>query len=103
MIELLSKWPARGPLYDQIGLSGKAFVDATIQEVAERHRIMPDDLIGPRRDRRLFLARAEAMWIVYENTKYSYPQIGRFFNRDHTSVLRACKLHEASLAQQEAA
>jgi chromosomal replication initiation ATPase DnaA len=101
MTEFLSLWPERGPLRSVP--AGRAFVDATIREVADRHKLTPGDLTGPSHVKALFRARAEAMWIIYKNTKYSYPQVARFFNRDHTTVIRACKLHAASLGLEEAA
>lgn len=91
MIEALSKWPERGPLSSPFG--GKPFVDETIRTVAAKHRLEPSVLTGRRQDRWAFRARAEAMSIIYKNTRYSYPQVGRFFNRDHTSVMHACRRH----------
>jgi chromosomal replication initiation ATPase DnaA len=29
------------------------------------------------------------MWLVAKETKLSFPQIGRLFNRDHSTVLHA--------------
>lgn len=79
-----------------------AFVAETIRVVAEKHGVSSNALTRKGQTRRPFRARAEAMWIIYNNTRYSYPQLGRIFGRDHTSVIRACKIHEAFLAQQEA-
>jgi chromosomal replication initiation ATPase DnaA len=93
MIELLSKWPARGPLYRHGAMR------AIAEEHAEAAGVTLDDLRGPCRARRYFAPRQAAMAEIQATGQYSYPQIGRFFNRDHTSVLTAVQRYRA-LAKQ---
>lgn len=65
-----------------------------VQEVAAQHDLTPEDLTGPRSRRTESRARHEAMWRIRRETRLSYPQIGRFFNRDHTTVINGVRRHE---------
>lgn len=71
-----------------------------VREVAERHGLRPHDLTGPHRWKSYVAARFEAIWLIYQERwpdgrrVYSLPQIGRHFNRDHTSVLNAIRRYE---------
>ncbi len=67
-----------------------------IRSVAAEHGLSVEDLIGPRRFHKFVQARHEAMWRVRAmvwpcgwgwRRWPSYPQIGRWFNRDHTTVI----------------
>ncbi len=69
------------------------------EEVAKRHGLTWQDLEGPSRVRRVFWARAEAMYRVrcvrwQDGTfRWGYPYIGRRFGgRHHTSVLNAVRV-----------
>lgn len=64
------------------------------QAVARAHKLTMKDLTGGRRSRNIAWARQEAMWHIKEHTKLSLPQIGRMFNRDHTTVLHALRVHK---------
>lgn len=44
-------------------------------------------LLGPRRDKVLVQARHTAMAYCLNDGRWSLPQIGRAFNRNHTTVL----------------
>lgn len=59
-----------------------------IAEVAKAHGLTPEDLTGRKRYLPLVHARCEAMRKVkQERPALSFPQIGRMFNRDHTTVM----------------
>lgn len=47
------------------------------------------DLTGPDQHQRVVVPRQMAMMIVRERTKRTFPQIGAFFNRDHTTCIHA--------------
>ena len=50
------------------------------------------EILGPRRSRDIVQVRHECIAAVVVNCHHlSYPQIGRFFNRDHTSILHAAR------------
>jgi chromosomal replication initiation ATPase DnaA len=54
------------------------------------------EIFGPRRDRRIVEVRHLCIAAVVQQCPHlSYPQIGRFFNRDHSSIYNAAKKHGA--------
>lgn len=69
-----------------------------IDQVSKETGIHPAAMRGPRQDRPIFLARAEAMRRIRLTNRYSLPQIGRLFGgRDHTTVLHAISRAEDEL------
>jgi chromosomal replication initiation ATPase DnaA len=73
-----------------------AAAERIIAEVAERYGLNVDVVVGRRRFRRVFLARAEAMCLIYEAIPFSPTDIGSFFDcRDHTTVARSIQTHMA--------
>lgn len=67
-----------------------------LHDVATRHNMTPDDIIGKCRSPRFVEARQEAFYLL-RLAGYSMLQIGRFCNRDHTTVLHGANKHEAKL------
>jgi hypothetical protein len=71
----------------------KPFV-TIVQVVADHYKVKADALVAPQqkgyRPRYLDEPRRVAMMLVRE-TGASFPEIGRFFNRDHTTVIYACR------------
>ena len=48
------------------------------------------DIKGPRRTRAVVAARQECMYAIYtERADASFPMMGRYFHRDHTSILHS--------------
>jgi len=69
-----------------------------IQEaVAEHFGISRIDILSSRRTRNVVRPRQIAMYLVKELTPHSFPEIGRRFNRDHSTVLHAVRKIEALL------
>ena len=66
-----------------------------VEEVAAPHGVTVEDVLGPSRSRPLVRPRQEAMYRVYDETSLSLLEIGRRFNRDHTTVLHAVQAHAA--------
>lgn len=66
---------------------------AIATDIAKQHQLSLDDLRGPRRYKSIAEARRSAMASIYATGQFSYPQIGQFFNRDHTTVLYAVRRH----------
>lgn len=56
-------------------------------EVCERHGIKVEELRGETRVRGVSWPRQEFMGRAYETGRWSYPRIGRFLSRDHTTVM----------------
>lgn len=69
--------------------SPKRQMSAIALEMAAEGLVDPEALKGPCRAQSLFKPRARAMLAMYREG-YSYPQIGTFFNRDHSTVMHAC-------------
>jgi chromosomal replication initiator protein len=68
-------------------------------EVATKHGVTAGEIDGIRRAAHIVAARQEAMWRVKNETKLSYPEIGRRFgDKDHTTVIWAVRQHEARMA-----
>jgi chromosomal replication initiation ATPase DnaA len=73
-----------------------------IFETAQEHRQAVCDVLGDTRIRAVYYARSEAMRRVRNMTtlcgrRPSLPQIGKWFDRDHTSVLYAIRGAERRL------
>ncbi|HEX3147003.1 MAG TPA: helix-turn-helix domain-containing protein [Gemmataceae bacterium] len=64
--------------------------------VAERYRVPIKALRGPSRIKNVAWARQVAMRVARE-AGFSFPQIGTYFNRDHSTVMHSCsKVAEAA-------
>lgn len=64
-------------------------VDQAIALVEDRTGVSPFEILGPYRYADVVHARHLAMWLVRHRWSWSYPQIGKAFDRDHTSVMHA--------------
>ncbi len=63
-----------------------------LRVVAEEFELTVEKLLSPSRSRKVVLPRQVAMFLLREDARYSYPQIGHLFNgRDHTTVMYACE------------
>ncbi len=80
-------------LRDQLASQDKMVtVDNIKKTVAQHYNIKTSDLDSKRRTRSIARPRQIAMSLSKELTNHSLPEIGTFFgNRDHTTVLHACK------------
>ena len=94
---MLSLW--RGEIRRPIGVGWRPKSEI-LNEVAERHDLAPEAIRGPRRFKRFVIARQEAFAVMHA-AGWSYPNIGRFFQRDHTSVLHGVRRHIARWASRE--
>ena len=63
--------------------------------VAAKAGVTVEDMRSPKRARKYSRPRQAAMYLSYKALDKSTTQIGRFFNRDHTTVLYALKAVEA--------
>ena len=80
-------------LRDQLASQDKMVtIDIIKKTVAQHYNIKISDLDSKRRTRSIARPRQIAMTLSKELTNHSLPEIGTFFgNRDHTTVLHACK------------
>lgn len=58
-------------------------------EVCLAYRVIPNELVGKKRNKVLVLARAEFVKRARNETDASFPRIGRALNKDHTTVIHA--------------
>jgi chromosomal replication initiator protein len=65
--------------------------DLIIQRVAEHYHIRPSDIRGERRPANIAHPRQLAMYLCRQVAKLSFPEIGRAFERDNSTVQYACK------------
>lgn len=57
--------------------------------VCQHFRLRVPDLIGKDRHKSIAFARHCAMFLCKQRLKYSYPEIGKAFDRDHSTVMSA--------------
>ena len=62
-------------------------------DIALKYELTYEELIGPKRHQRQAQPRQEAMFKM-KSAGYSHAEIGRFFGRDHTTVMHGVRAHE---------
>lgn len=84
---------AKESLRDLLALQAKLVTIDNIQKtVAEYYKVKVADLLSATRSRSIARPRQLAMLLAKELTDHSLPEIGcAFGNRDHTTVLHACR------------
>ena len=68
-----------------------------IQAVADFYRLTLKDLRSTRRDRAIVRPRQLAMYLTKQLTPMALPDIAKFYERDHTTVMHAVKTIEEYL------
>jgi chromosomal replication initiator protein len=64
---------------------------AVRQSVCEHFKVSEEDLVSPRRDRQICLARQVAMYLMRELSRKSLSEIGQLFGgKTHSTVLYSC-------------
>ena len=58
-------------------------------EVCLRFRVIPNELVGTKRNKILILARGAFIKRVRNETSASFPRIARALNRDHTTIIHS--------------
>jgi chromosomal replication initiator protein len=66
---------------------------------AEAFSLPLRELLSKRQDRRCARPRQVAMYLARELTVHSLPEIGREFDRDHTTIMHGIAQVEALMAQ----
>jgi chromosomal replication initiator protein len=79
-------------VFNGLGASQNA---AITQATSDIMGIPVEDICGPKRAAHIALARAVAIYVARDMTDQSLPQIGRYFGRDHSTVLHAIRRIEA--------
>lgn len=89
----LTRETAAEALADQLsGPARRITVEEIQKAVAGYHALTPADLLSRSRARDIVRPRQQAMYLCREITNRSFPDLARRFgNRDHTTVLHACR------------
>jgi hypothetical protein len=61
--------------------------DAILLIVAAAYDLQPDDILGSDRHKGTAEARMVTYWLLRTLTKSSFPEIGKYLHRDHTTVM----------------
>lgn len=69
-----------------------------VERVADEHQIHPTAIYGQALAHHVIRARDQAVFEIRQATGWSWPTIGRFFNRDHSTVLGAARRHEKRMS-----
>ena len=91
---------ARDVLADHLARTGSALTLGDIEAVVGAYfGVTPADLHSSRRTKTVSTARMVAMFLGRRNTSMSYPEIGRFMGKNHSSAVLAVQRMEALLAK----
>ena len=75
-------------------LHGMGIYDDVVRLIKPRG-VLVEDLVSRNRHKNIAGARHEIMYWIRKRLNWSFPEIGRLFERDHTSVIAACrKVHQ---------
>lgn len=72
-----------------------------IGEVADKHDLTTALLLGPSRQKHIAAARHEAFWRIRHETGGTFGLIGKFFYRDHSTVLHGITKYEKRVASRD--
>ena len=75
----------------------KIEAETIIEVVAEHYEIAVADLLGKKRNKEIVMPRQVAMYVAREMAGMSYPDIGRAFDRDYTTVIHSYEKVKAEL------
>ena len=89
---------AREVLRNQLPNYRQTTADDVIRAVAEYHQLRVSDIKGRRRQRAVARPRQVAMYLCRRNLGCSFPEIGREFGKDHSTVISACRKVEELIA-----
>ncbi len=71
--------------------------DFIVKAVAKYFETDTDSLLSKNRSKEFIIPRQIAMYMVREMTTLSFPQIGKFFGKDHTTIMHATKTLEEKI------
>lgn len=83
---------------DDLTVPGPPTMRGIAEGVAERYGLTLADLKSPTQAHRVAHPRQEAMALIYAEGRYSEPQIGRFLNRDASTIHYGRHKHVERLA-----
>jgi chromosomal replication initiation ATPase DnaA len=63
------------------------------KEICKKHNLPIDEVLSDRQHRHLVKARQEIWYRIRIDLGMSYPEIGKRFNRDHSTIMHGVKAH----------
>ena len=72
-------------------------IDKIFMAIYKKYNIKKEDIVGSRRTKEVAAARHKAIYLVRTVTEMSLPNIGKIFNRDHSTVLSSIETIEKKL------
>ena len=91
---------ARNALSDHLSQTDSVLTLGDIESVvATFFGITPADIHSSRRTKTISVARMSAMYLGRKHTPMSYPEIGRFMGKNHSSVVLAVKRMDKALGE----
>jgi chromosomal replication initiator protein len=75
--------------------------DKIISIVAKRYDISKDDILSKKRDQNIAYARNVSIYVIRSVTQMSFPEIGKIFNRDHSTIMSSNKVIQEKVASNQ--
>jgi chromosomal replication initiation ATPase DnaA len=96
--ELLAKYRSHEVDVEEIREQGSA--REIVKMVALKHQVSVNDLVkSKRRYKQITHARQEAYFLIVSRLGWSLPQTGRYFGKDHTTVLHGIRTHAKRMVE----
>ena len=76
-----------------------ARVAQIVSTVSARYRVTPEQIMEHRRFQAFSWARHVAFYLARESTSLSFPAIGKYFNRDHSTVIHGWNVVRERMAE----
>lgn len=71
-----------------------------VAKVLQKHKVALKEIMSPCRGKLIVKARNEVAWHLVNVLGFSLSRAGRYLNRDHSTILHACRQHEAQMAEE---
>ena len=94
---VLSLW--KGQIPPPASMNRRERMEAALADVAAEYDVAADDILGPTKRPKVCAARQAAMHRLYALGWLSTSQVGRFLNRDHSTVVYGLKAHKARMSE----
>lgn len=72
-----------------------------MEQCAKEYGCTVSDIFGRRKITNIMLARRKAAYLLVKRGRVSIADVGRYLNRDHTTILYAVKMYEKAFARGE--
>jgi len=75
-------------------------VDKIFAAIFKKYGVKKEDIVGKSRNKEIANARHIAIYLIKEITEMSYPDVGKIFSRDHTTMIASYQNIEKRLASE---